>query len=125
MADVTPPISTLPGALHGAPTDSTCDDHPDRPTYRRVQGETDSFGSEMHDMCKECYDEYKAAVAVADTSGTCDWCKNHADKLSKRRDFDEGSCGPVYEVCDSCIKVQNDEAREERERYEDEMDWDE
>jgi hypothetical protein len=52
MADVTGPISTLPGSSHhDVPDGMMCDDHPDRPAVTRLQGETDSFGSEMHDLC--------------------------------------------------------------------------
>jgi hypothetical protein len=53
MADVTGPISTLPGAVHRVPEGATCDEHPDRPAVLRVQGETDSFGSETIDYCQE------------------------------------------------------------------------
>lgn len=113
MADATGPISSLPGAIHDAPANAVCDDHPDRPVYRRVQGETDSFGCEMHDLCQECYEAHRKAVAEADTSGCCDWCKQHKPKLRKRRDFEEGSAGRVYDVCDDCIKAENARLQEE------------
>lgn len=103
MADVTGPISTLPGARHVVPAGTTCDEHPDRPAVARVQGETDSFGSEMIDMCAECLAAERAYAAAADTSGRCDWCKSDAPKLRPRRDYDEGMRGPVYFVCDGCI----------------------
>ena len=51
MADVTGRISTLPGSGHKVPDGTMCDNHPDRLATHRVQGETDSFGSEMNDMC--------------------------------------------------------------------------
>lgn len=102
MADITGPISTLPGAAHSVPTGTMCDDHPDRPAYRRIQGETDSFGSELFDMCEECFKEYNEANANVDTSGHCDWCKTLVPKLFNRRDYEEGSCGPVYQVCAGC-----------------------
>lgn len=113
MADVTGPISTLPGARYTVPEGTMCDDHPDRPAYKRVQGETDSFGSEMHDLCKECCDALAKHRAEADTSGQCDWCKQHKPALRKRRDFEEGSAGPVYDVCDACIKAENDRLQDE------------
>ena len=47
MADVTGPISSLPGSGHSVPDGAMCDEHPDRPAVARVQGETDSFGCEM------------------------------------------------------------------------------
>src|SRR3954463_12051043 len=54
MADVTGPISTLPGTGHHLPDGTMCDQHPDRPAVARIQGETDSFGCEMNDLCQEC-----------------------------------------------------------------------
>lgn len=115
MADVTGPISTLPGAVYGLPAGTMCDDHPNVPAYRRIQGETDSMGSEMHDMCKECYDAHVEARKTADTSGRCDYCKTHAPALSPRRDPDEGMAGPVYYVCRPCIVRANERARQEAE----------
>ena len=54
MSDVTGPISTLPGCERAVDPGTMCDEHPDRPAVARVQGETDSFGSEQHDLCAEC-----------------------------------------------------------------------
>lgn len=117
MADVTGPISTLPGATHSFPEGTVCDDHPDRPAYRRVQGETDSFGSEMYDMCRECYEAHSASLQNADRSGCCDWCKQRKDVLHKHRDFEEGSCGPVYDVCGDCIRRQRDALEDELDNW--------
>lgn len=103
MAEVTGPISTLPGYSHKVPKGCMCDDHPNRVATHRIQGETDSFGCEMIDMCDECYEQYKKEVAEYDTSGTCDWCGHHSPKLRNYRDFEEGSCGRVYQVCSVCI----------------------
>lgn len=115
MADVTGPISTLPGALREPPENTMCDDHPDRLATTRVQGETDSFGSEMLDMCDECYRAYKEEEKTWDLSGTCEWCEKHKPRLRPQRDYDEGMYGRVYEVCDDCIKRVNEEARAELE----------
>ena len=52
MAEVTGPISTLPGARHALPAGTMCDEHPDRPAVARVQGETDSFGCELNDLLR-------------------------------------------------------------------------
>jgi hypothetical protein len=126
MADVTGPISTLPGALREPPKGQMCDDHPDRPATFRCQGETDSFGSEMYDMCEECYRAYKEDMKTWDLSGTCEWCKAHKPRLSSKRDYEEGMYGRVYEVCDECIKRVNDEAEAELEAmgYYDDWDYD-
>lgn len=122
MADVTGPISTLPGAEQNSPEGMMCDDHPDRKAYRRVQGETDSMGCEMHDMCEECYTTYKAEQKTADRSGVCDWCKTHQSDLRPRRDFEEGSSGPVYDVCGGCVRRENERLAQELEDSYD--DWD-
>ena len=113
MGDVTGPLSTLPGSIHKLPVKATCDDHTDRPAVVRIQGETDSFGSELMDMCQECYDKYKQYLEEHknDTSD-CDWCGTDA-VVYRHRDADEGCCGPVYNVCGPCIKKANDVLLEE------------
>lgn len=103
MADITGPISTLPGALHNLPSGKRCDNHPDRLAIKRVQGETDSFGCEMLDLCQECYDEIKNYLK-SERDGQCDWCKAEARDLRDYRDIDEGMYGPVYRVCGECRK---------------------
>lgn len=128
MGEVTGPIRTLPGAAHDLPDGSMCDQHPDRPAVVRLQGETDSFGSELWDMCRECLDEHRKAMADPDArTGTCGWCKGHATDLRPARDYDEGSYGRVYDVCGACIKRVNDEAECELEangHYDAWDDWD-
>jgi hypothetical protein len=120
MSDVTGPISSLPGSLHAA--QGMCDDHPDRPAVARLQGETDSFGSEMHDVCQECLDEHRQHQAEART-GFCDWCRTEQTTLRDHRDFEEGMSGPVYRVCGPCRKKESESLREEAdERYNDYLD---
>jgi hypothetical protein len=103
MADVTGPISTLPGASYEAPEGTMCDNHPDRPATGRVQGETDSFGCEMHDLCDECSKEHREELRAARESlGTCDWCDAQNVKVRFARDYEEGMCGRVYSVCYPC-----------------------
>ena len=100
MAAVSGPVSTLPGHCSAPPEGAACDDHPDRLATKRIQGETDSFGAEYHDLCDEC----AQAIAASDsgTEGRCDWCKTHAANRRPIRDIDEGQCGPVYYVCQPC-----------------------
>lgn len=120
MADVTGPISTLPGSTHPKLDGVMCDYHPDRPAITRYQGETDSFGSEMHDLCAECLASFRAAARRPEArTGQCDWCKHEATDLANTRDIDEGMAGPVYRVCGSCRKKYDDELRAELEEYED------
>lgn len=128
MGDVTGPISTLPGARHEVPDGMKCDEHPDRPAVARVQGETDSFGSEMHDLCQECLArdrEWKNSPEAAEwRKGQCEWCKQKATDLRNARDYDEGMSGRVYRVCRACMKRADDKAREELAQYDDYDDYD-
>jgi hypothetical protein len=117
MADVTGPISTLPGSAHGVPSGTMCDDHPTRPAVARVQGETDSMGSEMLDLCQQCLDALRAEPH--DTSGRCDWCKTDQPARVPTRDYEEGSCGPVYYVCAGCRSSYFKSLRDAA----DELDW--
>lgn len=123
MADVTGPISTLSGALHAVPEGQKCDRHPRRKAVARVQGETDSFGCEMNDMCQQCLDEHrtylKSPAATERRKGVCEWCKEPADDLRDRRDFEEGMCGRVYRVCGACVKRENEELQAEADLYDD------
>lgn len=116
MSDATGPILTLPGSRHATPDGATCDHHPDRPAVWRVQGETDSFGSEMHDLCQECLDEW-AKHAAEGQCGVCDWCKSEAKDLRPRRDFEEGMSGPVYQVCGPCVRKENQRLQGELDEY--------
>ena len=117
MADLTGPISTLPGSVQFAPEDIECDYHPDRKAVRRIQGETDSFGAEFYDLCQECIDEHRKHQKEART-GSCEWCKEDATDLRAHRDIEEGSYGCVYRVCGDCIKKEREQwAEEDRENH--------
>jgi hypothetical protein len=117
MADVTGPISTLSGSSHKVPEGTKCDRHSRRIAVARIQGETDSFGSEMNDMCQECLDQHRAYLNSPDAAerrkGICEWCKSPADDLRDRRDFEEGMTGRVYRVCGGCVKKENERLEEE------------
>jgi hypothetical protein len=97
VSDVTGPINTLPGSGHALPDGARCDEHQDRAAIARIQGETDSFGSEMLDVCQECLDAIRKHKIV----GCCDWCHKEAE-LRPYRDLEEGMAGPVYHVCADC-----------------------
>lgn len=118
MSDVTGPISTLPGARHDVPDGMMCDEHPDRPAVVRIQGETDSMGCEMFDMCKECLAAYRDEEPP---TGRCDWCREEA-VLTTTRDYEEGLCGPVYHVCKPCKKRQQDRLNAEMDQWDDDYD---
>lgn len=112
MAGVTGPIRTLPGSHHLPPAGTECD-YCTAIAVIRIQGETDSYGSEMIDYCKECFD--KTEGEIKDTPPVecyCDWCNAKAI-LKPTRDYDEGNTGPVYNVCESCRDKQRDAWRDE------------
>jgi hypothetical protein len=117
VADVTGPISTLPGSAHPTPEGTVCDFHPDRPAYTRIQGETDSFGCEMHDVCKECAQEISAERR--NRTGDCEWCKARDVPVTDARDYDEGMNGRVYTVCKECKQKQIEELKAEFDPYDD------
>ena len=109
MADVTGPISSLPGSLHKVPTGMICDTegHENVLAVKRIQGESDSLGAELIDMCQACYDKYLAEIEEPEAKN-CDWCNCLTMDIKPTRDPDEGSCGPVYYVCSGCRRAQND-----------------
>jgi hypothetical protein len=124
MSEVTGPISTLPGARHSLPKGTDCDFHPDRPAVSRVQGETDSFGCEMHDLCAECAASFRKAMNSPEArTGRCAWCKQDATDLRPRRDLDEGSCGPVYDICGKCDAKHQAEILAELQAHDAEFDY--
>lgn len=104
MAYVSGPVSTLPGAVFNFNHPYVeCDGHEGVSAVVRVQGETDSFGAEYSDMCQACYDAYKARREEAKPEvQCCDFCDSVSDTVRPFRDPDEGSCGPVYLVCQPC-----------------------
>src|SRR5262245_3269733 len=110
MAEVSRgPVSTLPYSRHDLPPGTMCDQHPKRPAVARVQGETDSFGCEYDDVCRECLKEiqdYRDSDEAR--SGMCEWCRKEAKDLRDRRDYEEGMSGRVYRVCGACVKLEND-----------------
>ena len=100
MASVGGPIRSLPGTLLRLPEGSMCDEHPDVAAYKRVQGETDSFGYEACDMCQECYETYLKGLENPEP-GYCDQCGTH-EPLKPFRYVDEGVAGPVHYLCARC-----------------------
>lgn len=106
MAAVIGPTRSKPGSRHALPPGTMCDDHPYTPAVVRLQGETDSFGAELNDLCADCV----ALMAIAepsDTSGICDWCSSHSETRAKHRHHEEGPGGAVYDVCPGCIKEES------------------
>ena len=86
----------------------------------RIQGETDSWGVEHHHYCEACYTleqelQQYFTEKHAEDEAQCEWCKKVTKQKDLRytRDIDEGSCGPVYEVCSECRTKQNDYINDE------------
>lgn len=92
------------------------------PATVRIQGETDSFGCEMIDLCAACRKKEleleKTSEALPDK---CDWCKSETTEARPTRDHEEGPRGPVYWVCPACRTKQIDDAEREYSDYFD--DW--
>jgi len=97
MATVSGPVSSLPGSKHVVPEGMMCDSCEVNKATVRIQGETDSFGAEFHDVCADCEKKFSDSM-----TGTCDWCGKDEVPLKPTRDYDEGTCGPVYYVCGEC-----------------------
>jgi len=118
VADATGPISTLPGARYAVPERTPCDDC-GAPATVRLQGETDSFGCEMHDLCADCARKEQQSRHEFFAVGKCDWCQKDATDRREQRDYDEGTSGRVYQVCGACRENYRRELeREELEHYE-------
>lgn len=92
----------LPGQTKIAPLHEDCCVC-DIPATKGIVGEVDSFGYEIDWYCEEHYKERKKELSEETNAGHCDWCGKFADELKYRRDSDEGTSGPVYEVCQHCI----------------------
>ncbi len=93
------------------------------PATHRLQGETDSFGAEYHYLCDEHIEKNREREETADRSGCCDWCKKDKPELNPRRDIDEGSNGPVYNVCRECAQKDNEQLQAELDSYDNDGDW--
>ena len=110
------PVSSMPGSSHPFPTGSKCDTHEDRLAVARVQGETDSMGCEYLLACQECVDGFrKFDEEEFNTPRYCDWHRGEGLGVRPTRDYDEGSAGPLYNVCSECRNKRDEAAREELE----------
>ena len=109
MAGITGPIRSLPGHKHVCPADMICDECGVEKANIRIQGETDSFGCEMHDYCEMCYSEIQKSIEESKTmdpdfgKDVCDHCHKHTF-CNPARDPEEGSTGAIYYLCVDCKK---------------------
>lgn len=111
MSAVIGPCASRPGSFHPVPVGTFCDKHLGRPAAVRVQGETDSMGAELLDLCQECYEKHQLESAIH--KGTCEWCLASNVPLLRLRDSDEGRSGRLYDVCHPCRDQQVEDAKKE------------
>lgn len=118
---------TLPGDVwrnleddHNGQCD--CDDC-DQPAVGRICIEADSFGAEWAHYCQAHLAEAEAKTEEP-IIGDCDWCKAVDVEVLPTRDTDEGSHGPVYDVCKGCRQHQDKLDMEDLRRREEEQEED-
>lgn len=123
-------MASLPGQYVSLNDDEwglMCYVHHDRPATRRICTESDSFGSEYHNMCDECNEEHIANKAAIDADPerweTCK-CGNREPRMIQYRDMDEGMHGPVYEHCSVCHAKWNKRIEEEDAFFNNDDDYD-
>ena len=103
------PNHYVTGQVLRCPYGQACDKHEERLAEVRVVGETDSFGSELVDMCQECFQDYLRDKRDAqDELVRCQLCGSVTDTCKAWRDPEEGISGRHYMACQTC--------RHERER---------
>lgn len=86
---------------------AVCDKHPRRLAVKRICTEADSFGIETTNLCQACHESYLRKIQQhhsGNATDICDWCHGEypASQVKPHRDFEEGSSGPVYQVCQQC-----------------------
>ena len=101
----------------------------DRTAKVRMVVESDSFGSETHPLCDIHAADVELQIQEERAKPSpCDWCKTTKTGCQERRDWEEGSHGPVYLVCPECWTKHCRSAQEALAEYEDDEyeddDWD-
>lgn len=74
--------------------------------------EADSMGEEWLPLCETHVEQFRIDAAQ-DCIASCDWCKAENVVVAPFRDFEEGTHGPVYDVCEVCRGKAIDRANEE------------
>jgi len=82
------------------------------PDYSLI-GEVDGQGFEAENYCNVHAQEAKAKLAPTEQTGTCDWCKGDNLRIKPHRDFEEGSAGRIYDVCQACRNQESESLSEE------------
>lgn len=123
MANVTGPTSKLPGDLCRLPAGTMCDEHPDVLAVVRMTGECDSWGSEEIDLCQACVDHDKEMEEAEKLIPKhCEWCKTESLTVRPTRDWEEGTSGPVYDLCSPCRQKNLQRAHDEMDDCDDDDD---
>ncbi len=114
--DVISAVNIVTGQRIATPENAKCYNHEDRHAFVRIVGDVSMGVAEVYDYCKECHEEIKKQEQESKKAGeTCDYCKIVKHDCANRRDYEEGSNGPVYRVCLDC-------RRKEDERLSNELD---
>lgn len=74
--------------------------------------ESDSMGDEWLPLCQEHMEQFKKD-AEEPIVASCDWCHANDVIVAPMRDWEEGSHGPVYDVCETCRGKHIDRMHEE------------
>lgn len=107
MAKTTGPVRTSPGFFMDPDAGAMCDEHPDRPSYRLLQGETTPTATHWNDWCEECFGKFDSLYNSLPTQRRkvkvhCDFCGLLSDTVERYRDPAENNCGPFYQACKVC-----------------------
>ena len=109
MAAVIGPNNYTPGQILKAVPGVMCDDHPEVVSVCRMVGETDSFGSEISDLCQTCFDTHLKQQANRSERpqewSHCEDCKNASNDVRQRRSYDESV---LRYRCNACQKAHFD-----------------
>lgn len=108
---------SLPGNIRKLESPEKCEaclyNDKDSTANLEVCTEADSFGSEWQPICQPCLDKHKSELHPDGTLGDCEWCRSVDVMVKPTRDYEEGSFGPVYDVCKQCRINQAKRAQEE------------
>lgn len=108
-------MGILPGQTRPLSENQMCEVHDDKPAVIELCTEADSFGAEWTPLCQSCIDEHNAEKHPDGVLRDCDWCHATNVRIKPMRDYEEGSNGPVYDVCGPCRTRHNKRVQEELE----------
>lgn len=116
-------VSSMPGDTFNAPKGARCE-RCGANALTVVQTETDGMGAEFATLCSPCLrKQEEEQEAWQNKPRACDYCKVVA-VLRPRRDYlEEGSSGPVYQLCAPCCDRLSKAEEEEYRSYERDNSW--